>query len=121
MYKSNDINTAELLNFIIEKIEDKKGEDIKVLDLRQMDNSIADYFIVCTANSKIQAQTISDHIIREIRTIQHERPINVEGEQNAFWILIDYSSIVVHIFQPEYRDFYDLEGLWGDALTEISK
>ncbi len=116
-----DKDTKEILNFIIDKIEDKKGEDIKVLDLTKIDNSIADYFVICTANSKIQAQTISDHIIRETRTQLKERPLNVEGEQNAFWILIDYSDIIVHIFQPEYREFYDLEGLWGEALTEINK
>jgi len=114
-------NTTETLNFIIDKIEDKKGENIKVLDLSKIDNAIADYFIICTANSKIQAQTISDHIIRETRTQLKEKPLNVEGEQNAFWILIDYADIIVHIFQPEYREFYDLESLWGEALTEIKR
>ena len=111
--------TKELLDFIIEKIEDKKGNNIKILDLSKVNNSISDYFVICTANSKIQAQTISDYIIRQTRTEMGEKPIGVEGENNAHWILIDYSSIIVHIFQQEFRDFYDLEGLWGDTTTEL--
>jgi ribosome-associated protein len=113
-----DINTKEFLDFLISKIDDKKGEDIKILDLQKLENSVSDYFVICSANSKTQAQTISDYIIHETRNFLHKRPISVEGEQNAFWILIDYGTVVIHIFQPEYREFYDLEGLWGDVLAE---
>ena len=114
--KENESN--KLLKFIVEKIEDKKGEDIKILDLKALDNSFADYFVICSSNSKIHAQTISNHIVRETRTHLKERPVNIEGEQNAQWILLDYIDVVVHIFQPEYREFYNIESLWGEKFYD---
>jgi len=116
-YKTNNGK----LEFIISKIEDKKGEEIKILNLQTIENSVADYFVICTANSKIQAQTISDHLIKELRTFKKIKPLSVEGEANAFWILLDYGDIIVHIFQPEYRKFYNLEDLWGESIIEITK
>ncbi len=115
-----DKSVEQLKNFILTNIEEKKGEAIKVLDLRKIENAIADYFVICNATSKIHAQTISDHIVRQVRTNLKQRPLSVEGEQNAFWILVDYASVVVHIFLPEYREFYDLEGLWGEVIAEYN-
>ena len=108
-----------LIEKIIEAIQDTKGEDIKLLDLTKIENSAADYFIICSANSNTQVNAIAGNI--EKNELKH-RPWHVEGTENAMWILVDYISVVVHIFQKHIREFYDLEDLWSDAqITSIDE
>ena len=107
---------------IMEAIQDTKGEDIKLLDLTKIENSAADYFIICSANSNTQVNAIAGNIEKKVRNELKNRPWHVEGTENAMWILVDYISVVVHIFQKHIREFYDLEDLWSDAqITSIDE
>ncbi len=111
-----------LIEKIIEAIQDTKGEDIKLLDLTKIENSAADYFIICSANSNTQVNAIAGNIEKRVRNELKNRPWHVEGTENAMWILVDYISVVVHIFQKHIREFYDLEDLWSDAqITSIDE
>jgi iojap-like protein len=111
-----------LIEKIIEAIQDTKGEEIKLLDLTKIENSAADYFIICSANSNTQVNAIAGNIEKKVRNELKNRPWHVEGTENAMWILVDYISVVVHIFQKHIREFYDLEDLWSDAqITSIDE
>ena len=111
-----------LIEKIIEAIQDTKGEDIKLLDLTKIENSAADYFIICSANSNTQVNAIAGNIEKKVRNELKNRPWHVEGTENAMWILVDYISVVVHVFQKHIREFYDLEDLWSDAqVTSIDE
>lgn len=117
---SKDIQKQDLINKIIEAIQDTKGEDIQVLDLSKIENSAADTFIICSGNSNTQVAAIAGNVEKKVRNEVRERPWHVEGSENAMWILVDYIGVVVHIFQKHVRDYYDIEGLWGDAkITKI--
>ncbi|MFA7686995.1 MAG: ribosome silencing factor [Moheibacter sp.] len=109
------IDSKLLIDTIIDAASDLKAEDIKVLDLREIENSFCEYFIICTGNSNTHASSISGAIERKVRKETKERPWHVEGTENAQWILMDYTNIIVHVFQREFREYYDIEGLWGDA------
>jgi len=111
----------ELKAAIIEAIEDKKGENIVSIEIGKIDNAITEYFIICNAQSNTQVDAISDGIEKDVRKKLKERPWHTEGRDNAQWIVMDYSSIIVHIFQTPYRDFYKLEELWADAPIEKIK
>ena len=111
----------ELKAAIIEAIEDKKGENIVSIEIGKIDNAITEYFIICNAQSNTQVNAISDGIEKDVRKKLKERPWHSEGRDNAQWIVMDYSSIIVHIFQTPYRDFYKLEELWADAPIEKIK
>jgi len=113
-------NTDLLITEIIKGIEDVKGEHITIIDLREIENTVSDYFIICDGNSNTQVNAISGSIQKNVGKKLKEKPWHVEGENNAEWILIDYVNVVVHVFQKQTRDFYNLEGLWGDAkITTI--
>ncbi len=110
----------DLLANIIKGIEDVKGADIDVLDLRDIENTVCDYFVVCNGNSNTQVAAISNSIQRAVSKELQEKPWHVEGLENAEWVLMDYVNIVVHIFQKHVREFYNIESLWGDAkITTI--
>ncbi len=110
----------DLLANIIKGIEDVKGADIDILDLREIENTVCDYFIVCNGNSNTQVVAISNSIQKAVSKELHEKPWHVEGLENAEWVLMDYVNIVVHIFQKHVREFYNIESLWGDAkITTI--
>ena len=104
---------SKLFKTILHAIQEKKGEGIVVLDLKKIDEAVADYFILCDARSHIQVKAIADNIIDEVERECDEKPYHKElGEK---WTLVDYVNIVVHIFQSEQRQFYSLESLWADA------
>ncbi|MDR2121706.1 MAG: ribosome silencing factor [Flavobacteriaceae bacterium] len=108
-----------LLENIIKGIEEVKGYDITILDFTKLENTITDYFVICTGTTNTQVSAIAGSVERFVRTHMKEKPWHVEGVDNQQWILVDYVSVVVHIFQPEYREYYGLEDLWGDV--EITK
>ncbi|QAR31167.1 ribosome silencing factor [Ornithobacterium rhinotracheale] len=110
-------SSKKLLDSVVLGIEDLKGEDITVLDLREIENAVCDYFVVCTGNSNTQVSAIANSIERTVRKESKERPISVEGKENAMWVLLDYASVVVHVFQRNVREYYDIESMWGDAKT----
>ncbi len=109
------VNTDLLITEIIKGIEDVKGEKITILDLRDIENTVCDYFIICEANSNTQVSAISGSIQKNVSKTLKDKAWHVEGESNAEWILIDYVNVVVHVFQKHVREFYNLEELWGDA------
>lgn len=112
--------TEQLVKSITEGIQEKKGEDIVIADLRGVDGSIADYFIICQGNSPTQVEAIAESIDYTARRDAHELPVNVVGLGTNLWVAMDYVDVLVHIFLPEARQFYDLETLWEDAkLTKV--
>ncbi|MBN8702504.1 MAG: ribosome silencing factor [Bacteroidetes bacterium] len=105
----------KILDIIIDAIKEKKGDYIVSLDLTSIKNSVTNYFVICQANSTTQTAAIAESVEDEVKKKLQIRPYHVEGRQNSEWILIDYADIVVHIFQPDIRSFYNLEALWADA------
>ena len=119
--KSNDNETQILVDTIIGGMQENKAENIVILDLRKIENSICDFFIVCSGESSTQVDGISKSIKRYTSEEILEKPWKIEGEKNSEWILLDYCNVVVHVFHKEKRKFYDLEDLWADAKrTDIS-
>lgn len=106
---------AVLAASVVRGILEKKGENIVCLDLRKIENAVCDYFIICEANSNIQVEAIADSVETTVKKELGQRPYRSEGWENALWILVDYINVVVHVFERETRQFYNLESLWADA------
>lgn len=118
MVKKKIVNLSTYLSEIaIQGIQEKKGNDIVRLDLRNLNSAVSDYFVVCNADSSTQVKAIADSVEEEIYKLTQTNPWRKEGLDNAEWIILDYFDIVVHIFRTEKRDFYGIEDLWGDAET----
>ncbi|MCB0442432.1 MAG: ribosome silencing factor [Flavobacterium sp.] len=114
------VSKDELLLNIIKGIEEVKGNDIDILDLREIENTVCDYFIICNGNSNTQVNAIVNSVQKTVSKELKDKPWHVEGTDNAEWVLMDYVDIVVHVFQKHVREFYNIEGLWGDAkITTI--
>jgi len=107
------------LKVIADAMLDKKGQDVVSLDLRPIGTAISDYFIVCNADSAPAVVAIADHV--EEKMIEHcrRKVTRTQGKENAFWVILDYGDIVVHVFQTPYRTFYRLEDLWADAEKTV--
>lgn len=118
MAKENN-NSDELITTIITGIEDVKGKEIKILDLREIENTVCDYFIICEGNSNTQVNAIVNAVQKKVSKTLKDHPWHVEGSENAEWVLIDYVNVVVHVFQKHIRQYYDIESLWGDAKTTV--
>lgn len=122
MAKKRSSTEAGALNkYIVKGIQEKKGSDIVLLDLRATGNAIADYFVICTGNSDTQLDAIKDSIEEEVHKGMGQHPWHREGIQNKEWILLDFVETVVHLFRREVREFYALEELWGDADRIVIK
>ena len=104
-----------LITNIIKSIEEVKGEEVVLIDMKKIDNSPCDYFIVCDGSSNTQVNAIVSKIKKNVSKLFSEKPLNIEGLENCKWVLIDYIDIVVHVFQKEIRQYYNIENLWGDA------
>ncbi|TDT39573.1 ribosome-associated protein [Maribacter spongiicola] len=105
----------ELIALIIQGIDEVKGHNINLLDLREIENTVCDYFIVCNGTSNTHVNAIVGSIQKTVSKAIQDKPWHVEGEDNAEWVLMDYVNVVVHIFQKQVREYYDIESLWGDA------
>ncbi|NCG04067.1 MAG: ribosome silencing factor [Bacteroidetes bacterium] len=112
-------NTDALLAHIIEGVEEVKGEDINILDLREIENNVCQYFVVCSGNSNTQVRAISSSVQKVVSKALREKPWHVEGQDTSEWVLMDFVDIVVHIFQKQTRSHYDIESLWGDAKQTL--
>ncbi|MFC5044499.1 ribosome silencing factor [Aquimarina hainanensis] len=112
-----EISTDQLITQIIKGIEEVKGSDISILDLREIENTVCEYFIICNGTSNTQVNAIVNSVQKTVSKSLKDKPWHVEGSDNAEWVLIDYVNVVVHVFQKHIREFYDIEGLWGDAKT----
>ena len=120
MAKENT-NADQLITTILSGIEDVKGKEITILDLRDIENTVCDYFIICEGTSNTQVNAIVNSIQKKVSKELKDNPWHVEGSDNAEWVLIDYVNVVVHVFQKQTRQYYDIESLWGDAkITEIN-
>ena len=115
------VSEEALANLIVDSIQDIKGKRIVKLDLRQLEFAPTNYFIICEGESNTQTRAISQNIYRRIKEELGIIPDHTEGLSDSKWILVDYFDIVVHIFYPETRSFYDLENLWSDADIRLYK
>ncbi|MGF2411707.1 MAG: ribosome silencing factor [Ferruginibacter sp.] len=106
---------SKIFKTIIKAIQDKKGENIISLDLRKIPEAVADFFIICQANSNTQLKASADFVEEEVKDKAGQAAYKHEGRQAQQWILIDYVDVVVHIMLPEPRKFYQLEEMWSDA------
>ena len=115
--KKGDVDN--LISLILNGIEEVKGLDIQLLDLREIENTVCDYFVICNGTSNTQVNAIVNSVQKTVSKAIQEKPWHVEGSNNAEWVLLDYVHVVVHVFQKQIREFYNIEGLWGDAKSVI--
>ena len=110
--------TKELVNVIIEGIQEKKGSQIVVADLSEIEGTICKNFIICQGNSPAQVEAITESIAEMARKKLGEKPAHVVGLENAQWVAMDFTDVMAHVFLPDVREYYDLEHLWEDAPEE---
>jgi ribosome-associated protein len=119
--KNSFLLPEELSKIVVEGMQEKKAQDILVLDLRKVANSIADFFIICSGNTDTQVRAISESVEDAINKSDKQNPWHKEGYKNNEWVLLDYVDVVAHIFKKDRREFFALEDLWGDAkITKIA-
>ena len=111
--KTDGINN--LIEKIVDGISDVKGQNIRMIDLRKIENRLCDFYIICSGSSNTHVSAILESVKKKISKSLKEKPSHIEGEENAEWILLDYINVVVHIFQEQVREFYKIEELWGDC------
>ncbi len=118
--KKKDNKLTPVVEKIIEGIQNRKGHHIVVMDMRQLEVAPCHFFVLAEGTSNTQVAAIADEVEDFVRKETREKPIAVVGQENAEWIAMDYADTMVHIFQREAREFYDIEHLWADAIiTEI--
>jgi ribosome-associated protein len=117
--KKTELSDELLVDVIIEAIQEKKGEQIVKIDLRELKNTLCDYFIICQGESNTKVNALAENIERQAYLKLKTQPHHIEGRENSQWILLDFFSVIVHIFQNESRGFYKLEDLWCDGKLEI--
>ena len=119
--KKNTKLSTYLSEIAVQGMQEKKGDDIVRLDLRELNGSVSDYFVICNANSSTHVKAIADSVEDEIYKNTQAHPWKKEGQDNAEWIILDYFDVVIHIFKTDKRDFYGIEELWGDAEATTYK
>jgi ribosome-associated protein len=118
--QDKEVQSDELTALIVKGIQEKKGEHIVQMNLKKVDGAVTDFFVICEATSSTQINAIAESIEEEVRKACGEKPWHVEGTSNLEWVLLDYVNVVAHVFIPEKREFFNLEGLWADAkIKEI--
>ncbi|HNW67516.1 MAG TPA: ribosome silencing factor [Bacteroidales bacterium] len=113
--KSVEPFKGDIAELIIQALMEKKGEDITIINLKKVNHVYFDKFIICSGTSRTHVETLSDYVQEVTKREANIRPAFLEGMMNGEWVLLDYFDIIVHIFQPEARNFYRLESLWNDA------
>ena len=117
MSKKNIKSESQLLcDTIVEGMQENKANDIVVLDLREIESAVCDFFVICSGESSTQVDGIGSSVTRYTRENIAEKPWKIEGQNNSEWVLIDYVSVVAHVFYKDTRSVYDLEDLWADAV-----
>ncbi len=120
MKEDQSLKIKALVDVIVKGMQEKKAENITVVDLRDIENAVCDFFVISNANSNTQVNAIADSVQKETLETLGDKAWHKEGTESSEWILMDYVNVVAHIFQTPVRDFYALEELWGDAeITEI--
>ena len=110
-------SSNNLISTIVDGIEEVKGEEINILDLRKIETRVCDYFVICEGTSNTQVSAIVNSISKRVSKSLKDKAWGIEGMESAEWVLMDYIDVVVHVFQKHKREHYDIEGLWGDAKT----
>lgn len=113
--KNTNKSSLMLTEIAIKGIQDKKGKDITIISLKEIEGSLFDYYIVCTGNSPSHIDSITDAIEQEIKQAVGLSPKRIEGLQNCQWVLLDYFDVIIHVMLEETRDFYKIEQMWKDA------
>ncbi|MDU0371827.1 ribosome silencing factor [Hymenobacter endophyticus] len=108
-------DSDKLADVVVRGMQEKKASDIVVLNLKDLKNAVADYFIICSASSDTQIDAIARSVEEEVEKLTGQNPWQTEGRMNREWVLLDYVDVVVHVFLRDRRQFYALEELWGDA------
>jgi ribosome-associated protein len=116
--KSRKAETEALVKEIVNGLLEKKGKEIVTLDLRKIENAVTDFYVVASGDSNTHVNALAGSVEEEVRKALKDKPWHVEGTSNAEWVLMDYVNVVVHIFQREPRDHYNIEGLWADAVVK---
>lgn len=116
--EDQEISSSRLSELIVQGMLEKKAEEVVVMDLREIQNAVADYFVICSGNSDTQIDAISDSVEEEVKKASGQNPWHREGRDHKEWVLIDYVDVVAHVFNKEKRAFYGLEELWGDAKVQ---
>ena len=117
----NNGGVEALTDAIVEAMQDVKGVDVTVIDLEKLDSAPASRFVICEGKSTTQTGAIADNVRERVRQQLHLSPYSMDGTRNSQWVVLDYGSVVAHVFLPEMRSLYDLEELWSDAgITRIS-
>jgi ribosome-associated protein len=112
--------TKILVNTVIEALQEKKGKNILTMDMTNLEGAICQHFIICQGNTPTQVSALSDSVWDMVYERLHEKPMGAIGMQEAQWVAMDYGTVMVHVFIPVTREYYNLENLWADALvTEI--
>ncbi len=106
------------LKNIVDGIQDKKGRNVRVVDLRKIDDTICDFIVICEGNTPTQVSAISDSVENKMRTEMGVKALSIAGKNNNLWVAMDFADIVVHVFVPDFRQFYDIDNLWEDAKFE---
>ncbi|MDE5420820.1 ribosome silencing factor [Ancylomarina sp. DW003] len=120
MTKKTELSPEKLVDTIIEALKALKAVEIVSVDLKNVSGAVCKYFVICNGTSNTHVSSLADNVQNETLEKLKEKVWKKEGHQNAQWILLDYANVVVHIFQKEYRDFYQLEQLWADAkITRV--
>ena len=118
--KKKGSDSEKLSHAIVKGMQEKKASEIIVMDLREVKNAVADFFVICSGNSDKQIEAISESIDEDVYKALKEKPWHTEGKSNKEWMILDYISVVAHIFRKDRRQFYALDKLWGDAqITEF--
>jgi len=119
MAKRKQANASKKLSdAIVKGMQEKKAQDIVVMDLREVKNAVADFFVICSGSSDKQLAAISESVEEEVYKALKEDSWHREGKHNKEWMLLDYITVVAHIFKKDKRQFYSLEKLWGDAVIK---
>jgi len=119
MSKLKEASSTLLKEEVIKAMQDLKAKNIVVIDLREISGSLSDFFVICHGDSSTQVNSISNSIYKSVLEETGEKPWHQEGKQNSEWVLLDYVDVVAHVFYKDSREFYNIEGLWGDAEIEV--
>jgi len=118
MKVTKNISSKALKEAIVKGMQELNAHDIVCVDLRKIPSAVTDFFVICHGNSSTQVEAISRSIAETTLKDINQKPWNQEGKTNAEWILLDYVDVVAHVFYSDAREFYNIEGLWGDAQIE---
>ena len=111
----SEISSDILSNLVVKGMQERKGLEVTLMNLKEIPNSVSDYIVICSGNSDTHVSSLADSVEVEIKKETGDFPLSREGKNNGQWVLLDYTNVVVHVFQKSAREFYSLEKLWGDA------